>query len=110
MSGGWQGSTRRASLPPDWPQIRAAVLARDHGRCTWIEHNQRCPQHATEVDHIVRGDDHRPTNLRGLCQDHHARKSSAEGNAARWAVREQRAPEAHPGMVATPRQQTAPEG
>jgi 5-methylcytosine-specific restriction enzyme A len=99
MPGGWQGSTRRTSLPPNWPQLCAAVLDRDSHRCTWIEDNRRCPAEATEVDHIQRGDDHRMVNLRALCAWHHGRKSSAEGNAARWAVREQRAPEAHPGMT-----------
>ncbi|NGO68244.1 HNH endonuclease signature motif containing protein [Streptomyces boncukensis] len=99
MSGGWAGSDRRSELPADWPQRRALVLDRDGHRCRWHEHGVACGKHATEVDHIKPGNDHRPENLQVLCTDHHAIKSSREGNAARWAVRRQRPAERHPGLI-----------
>ncbi|WP_432160763.1 HNH endonuclease [Streptomyces sp. NRRL F-5630] len=99
MSGGWAGSDRRTELPPDWPVIRADVLDRDGHRCRWREHGTVCGKHATEVDHIRPGNDHRPENLQALCREHHAIKSSREGNAARWAVRRQRPAERHPGLI-----------
>lgn len=95
----WQGSTRRQRLPPRWPEIRRAVLERDGWRCTHVDPaGGRCTAPATDVDHINPGDNHAPANLRSLCRAHHAAKSSAEGNAARWRVRERREPERHPGL------------
>ncbi|MFF1756142.1 HNH endonuclease [Streptomyces sp. NPDC058266] len=99
MSGGWAGSDRRTELPPDWPQRRADVLDRDGHRCRWRTNGIACGKHATDVDHIKPGNDHRPENLQALCTDHHAIKSSREGNAARWAVRRQRPAERHPGLI-----------
>ena len=99
MPGRWAGSSRRDRLPPNWKAICAAIRQRDGGRCTWVEAGHRCRQAGTDVDHVVPGDDHRPENLRLLCPDHHKRKSSAEGNAARWRVRERRPREAHPGLL-----------
>lgn len=104
MPGQWQGSDRRDRLPSNWDtEIRPAILKRDSYRCRWIEHNQRCTARATDVDHINRGDDHRPQNLRALCAPHHARKSSAEGNQAKaqrktLMLRPQRP---HPGRRST---------
>ncbi|WP_201724380.1 hypothetical protein [Streptomyces antimycoticus] len=51
------------------------------------------------VDHIIPGNDHRPENLQALREQHHAIKSSHEGNTARWAVRRQRPPKRHPGLL-----------
>lgn len=100
MTGGWAGSDRRAELPPNWnSEIRPAILLRDGYRCRWLTHGTRCGRQANQVDHIKPGNDHRPENLQALCAEHHAAKSSAEGNAARWAVRQRRAPEAHPGLI-----------
>lgn len=101
MPGGWAGSDRRSELPPDWPQIRARILARDEGRCTWVTEGDRCSEDATDVDHIRDRHDHRPENLASLCGWHHDRKSSAEGNAAqRGRRRTERHPrEAHPGLL-----------
>jgi 5-methylcytosine-specific restriction endonuclease McrA len=79
-------STRKATLPPDWPDIRAAVLTRDGGTC-------RCPgcpncagapctRPATSVDHIGDRHDHSPGNLRALCWGPgtcHAHRSSRQG-------------------------------
>ena len=91
----WEGSTRAARLPPDWPQRRAHVLARD--RC--ICHICHQPG-ADEVDHIERGDDHSYSNLAAIhdwpC---HRRKTAAEANAIRHRHTRQRPAEPHPGFA-----------
>lgn len=97
----WEGSDRRARLPSNWPAIRAQRLALDGHRCTWMVDGQRCTAAATDVDHRdAKTDDHRIEALRSLCRDHHAAKSSAEGNAAQAAKRARlRLPEEdHPGL------------
>ena len=100
MSGSWAGSDRRTELPPNWEtEIRPAVLQRDRHRCQWLTHDTRCGRPARQVDHIRPGSDHSLRNLRALCDDHHAAKSSAEGNAARWANRATRPAEQHPGLL-----------
>ena len=96
---GWAGSNRAARLPKDWPAIRRAVLRRDHGRCTWLDHGQPCGRPATDIDHIIPGDDHRLANLRSLCRTHHQAKSSAEGHAARYRNPRRRPAEPHPGLL-----------
>ena len=73
----WQGSTRRRRLPRNWPQIRRRVLNRDANLC------YLCGAHATEVDHILRGDDHSDANLAAICTPCHRRKTGQEGAAAR---------------------------
>lgn len=94
----WDGSTRRDRLPPTWAtEIVPTVLARDSHRCQ-IQ-LPGCTGTATEVDHIRRGDDHRLINLQGACEWCHARKSSAEGNAARIRYARHRPPEQHPGVL-----------
>lgn len=98
MSGRWAGSQRRTELPPDWPAIRARILDRDAHRCRGID-GRPCGQPATDVDHIGDRHDHSPSNLQALCRDCHGRKSAREGNAARWAVRERRPVERHPGLL-----------
>ena len=101
----WEGSDRRDRLPPDWHRIRIRILRRDGHRCTAKDANGvRCPELATDVDHVVAGDDHRDTNLASLCGWHHQRKSSREGAAARAAQRRRhdrrfRRSEQHPGLV-----------
>lgn len=99
MAGGWEGSDRRSRLPYDWPRRRARVLRRDRWRCTALVDGVPCGALATEVDHVERGDDHDERNLTSLCRHHHARKSGAEGAAARHAHGSRaRAPEPHPGL------------
>ncbi|MBV1856667.1 HNH endonuclease [Catellatospora tritici] len=95
----WEGSTRRVRLPADWPARRARVLTCDGHRCTASDDGTRCTRAATDVDHVHRGDNHDDTNLTSLCGWHHARKSSAEGNAARALTRmtQARPRERHPG-------------
>lgn len=104
MTGHWAGSNRRDTLPPDWPARRIAVLRRDGHRCTWrtgpISDGQTCGKPANQVDHTGHPDDHRLEKLRALCEPHHNRKSSAQGNAARAARAAQRLRpvEPHPGL------------
>jgi len=98
MPGQWQGSTRRLSLPGDWASRRQVVLHRDGHQCTWTTDGARCLERATDVDHIRRDRGHELNNLRSLCAWHHARKSSAEGNASRARLTTRRATEQHPGI------------
>lgn len=101
----WANSDRRDRLPKDWPQIRRRVLKRDGGRCTERnDYGQRCPELATDVDHVKPGDDHSLSNLRSLCSWHHNRKSGAEGAQARAAIRRRngkkfKRTENHPGLL-----------
>lgn len=103
MSGGWASSDRKSRLPADWPARRKAVLERCGGRCEVIKKNgKRCWDTATEVDHIIAGDDH--SQLQGICTWHHRRKSSREGNEAQAALRAQlkHPVETHPGIIQGP--------
>lgn len=93
----WSGSTRRLRLPPDWPSTRARILARDGYRCRIG--GSRCLGHATQADHVVRGDDHRDENLQAACEPCHLAKTAAEANAERWKVRASRPAERHPGLI-----------
>lgn len=100
----WSNSDRRERLPASWPQIRARVLRRDGQRCTHRHNDVRCEEIATDVDHIVPGDDHREANLRSLCGWHHRAKSSREGAVAKAAARRRqdrkfRRTEGHPGLL-----------
>lgn len=101
MPGGWSGTSatdRKAELPPDWEsRVRPAIIARDSGRCRWIENNARCPQRGTDVDHIGDPHDHRPANLRLLCATHHARRTSQQGQYAK-AAKKNRNVETHPAL------------
>ncbi|ARF59430.1 HNH endonuclease [Streptomyces gilvosporeus] len=96
----WTGSDRRLRLPSDWPVRRLSVLKRDGFQCVAVlrDTGARCTASATDVDHIVPGDDHDLANLQALCRWHHARKSSAEGVAAKRRRVSRRRPEGrHPG-------------
>lgn len=95
----WASSTRRSTLPPNWPTIRRRVLERDGWRCTAVTDGQRCTNRANQVDHITRGAGDHDSNLASLCAHHHARKSSAEGNAARRRLTARRQAERHPGLA-----------
>nr|WP_026246949.1 hypothetical protein [Streptomyces sp. SID8354] len=101
----WSTSSRRERLPANWAQIRRRVLYRDGHQCTARDqYGVRCAEHATDVDHIRPGDDHREANLTSLCGWHHRVKSSREGAAAKAAVRRRqnrrfRRTETHPGLL-----------
>ena len=107
MPTGWQGSTRRATLPKDWWRVRWAVLERDGHRCQ-LREPDLCVGIAAEVDHIGSRADHRPENLRAACRPCHQHRSSQQGGQAagerrraRVAAR-RRPPEPHPGMTTPP--------
>jgi len=103
----WAGSTRRETLPPDWPKIRERVLDRDGRRCRHIRADTelRCTELATDVDHVGDRLDHSDENLVSKCGYHHLRKTAAEANRARALTTtarralEKRGPEQHPGVV-----------
>ncbi|MDG4801708.1 HNH endonuclease signature motif containing protein [Micromonospora sp. WMMD980] len=97
----WEGSDRSARLPSDWAVRRLRILRRDAYRCQVpLESGPRCLAPAGEVDHIERGDNHEPENLRAICRWHHGKKTAAEGNAARRpAASRRRPPEQHPGSL-----------
>ena len=97
-------SDRRRRLPSDWSSRRAAVLRRDGGRCQWkTDSVSVCGAPATDVDHVVPGDDDSFGNLRALCREHHAWKSAREGHVALARMRREvagrfRRVEPHPGL------------
>ncbi|SEC22560.1 hypothetical protein SAMN04490357_1489 [Streptomyces misionensis] len=105
MMPNWASSDRRERLPADWPKIRLRVLRRDGHRCTaHDQYGQRCEEPATDVDHIVPGDDHQEANLRALGGFHHRAESSREGALALAAQRPRisnrfRRTETHPGLL-----------
>lgn len=98
---GWKNSTRKQTLPPNWATLRKSILTRDQERCTWDDHGDRCTRPATEVDHVIPGQDHTPQNLRSLCRIHHRAKSSSEGGTAssKRRAKRQRPTEQHPGII-----------
>lgn len=99
----WEGSTRKETLPSNWPIIRQQVFARDGNRCTIIKANgKRCWDKAEECDHIGDRLDHSHANLRSICSWHHQRRSSSQGgkaSAARPRAQIKRPPEVHPGLI-----------
>lgn len=98
----WENSDRRSRLPNNWKQLREQILKRSGNRCEAIQRDgERCPETTRlEVDHIVRGDNHHPSNLQVLCNWHHARKTSRENQAAKKprAPRHIHPGEQHPGL------------
>jgi len=98
----WASSDRKSRLPPNWSSLRRAVLERCGGRCEVLKKDgSRCRDRATEVDHVIAGDLHEMSNLRGICAWHHARKSALEGVAAKRELNSilYRKPETHPGII-----------
>ncbi|WPO70211.1 HNH endonuclease signature motif containing protein [Streptomyces sp. KN37] len=96
MSGGWQGSNRKARLPSGWAKIRARILERDP-ICVLcgVRPSAFC-------DHIVaKADRHGDDDLQGVCGPCHDQKSAREGAAAAKAAgrpSRRRSPEQHPGL------------
>lgn len=83
----WSDGNRREELPADWSTLRLQILDRDGHRCVWPWRGaplaRQCRQPATDVDHVKRGDDHRPANLQSLCARHHQEKTARESAEAR---------------------------
>lgn len=104
MPHGWKGSTRKETLPDDWPAIRRRVLRRDRYRCQHVRYDtgRKCGARANQVDHIDDRNDHRDANLQSLCEWHHNEKSGRQGGLASQAARRrrERKPEyRHPGIL-----------
>lgn len=98
----WATSDRKSRLPSNWKALRAAVMDRCGGRCEYLKKDgSRCRDKAVDVDHEIPNDDHSMSNLRGICDWHHKRKSAMEGVAARRELNAilYRKPETHPGYV-----------
>lgn len=103
---GWEGSTRKDGLPSWWPVTVRRIIKRDPiCRCVgcikcWPVGGP-CTRRSAEVDHIIRGNDHKDTNLRGICVTCHGRKSSQEGNEAKAAKKKPTGffEEPHPGRL-----------
>lgn len=100
MSGGWVNSTRRSRLPANWrSEIRPAAHKRNPLHICHL-----CGRPGGDyLDHIVPGDDHSLDNLdwvHDAVEPHcHRAKSSAEGHAAKAAMRRRhRPPEVHPAL------------
>ena len=95
-------SPRALRLPDDWTLRRVRALRRDGYRCQARDSlGAMCGEPANQVDHIEPGDDHSLDNLQSLCRWHHARKSSAEGAAARGPrPTQKREPRPNPGIRA----------
>lgn len=108
----WEGSTRKSRLPADWPRLRQVVLRRCGMRCEWVEDGFRCHNAATDVDHIIPGDDSQLSNLQGLCNPHHLTKTGRENAAARAEIKKLgRLPEEpQPGIIDGPPQPTERKG
>jgi len=97
VSGGWQNSDRKDTLPPDWDKIRLRILERDGWRCVWkLPSGARCSNPATDVDHMGKPWDHRPERLRSLCSPHHDKRTSIQGNAAKPKLPPRKARETKP--------------
>lgn len=100
----WTTSNRRTRLPKNWNQLRKQILQTTNGKCAglatpgwgtgyWEDgphgtpyagprwHHTNCTTHATDIDHIRRGDSNRPDNLQPLCHPCHASKTTAEVRA-----------------------------
>jgi len=74
----WEGSTRRAALPPGWSsRIVPRILARDP-ICTLCRSAL-----STEVHHLADRDDHRDEVLAGVCKSCHQAETQAQAAAAR---------------------------
>lgn len=100
---GWEGSTRKETLPSDWEERRKKVIKRDRGICQWEDDEglafndvgeQICGQPGTDVDHKGRRNDHRLSQLRLLCKTHHNRRSAQQGGESFIPLH--RPPENHP--------------
>lgn len=96
----WATSTRASRLPHNWAAIRQAVLTKAGHQCQATHHHPRCTGQATDVDHIIAGDNHSLANLQALskpCHDAKTRLEAAQRNTQR---REQRIRhDKHPGEI-----------
>ncbi|WP_395543262.1 HNH endonuclease [Neotabrizicola sp. sgz301269] len=87
-SGGWRGqkgTRHQRGYDAAWGRLRLTILARDNHLCQLcLEAGRVTP--ARTVDHRVpkaQGGTDEPDNLRSICDDHHAAKTTREGHDAR---------------------------
>jgi len=104
------GSWRTRPLPADWPALRLACLTRDGWQCKVTIDTAsgpvRCPETATDADHLDRTGPDELWNLGAKCRAHHQQKSGREGaaqsNAQQAAMRKAkvnpRIARQHPGL------------
>jgi 5-methylcytosine-specific restriction endonuclease McrA len=103
MPTGWQGSTRRATLGPEFFRNRARALRRDGYQCQ-LRYPGICTGAANQGDHIGDRLDHSVENLRAACPECHQYRSSQQGGVADGERRRARAgarkrpSERHPGL------------
>lgn len=106
----WRGSTRRDTLPPDWPTTHARILNRDRHACQHVRNDtgRPCGREAHHVDHITghaSGGSDADDNLQALCEYHHNVKSGREGGLASQRARRARTAAntpTHPGLIDMP--------
>jgi hypothetical protein len=102
---GWESSNRRSELPKDWSKLRQKALKRDAYQCVAeMLDGSRCPEAATEVDHVGDRLNHSMANLRSLCHWHHAKRTAQQSADAQRAKRTAmdkrfRRTEKHPGEL-----------
>jgi 5-methylcytosine-specific restriction endonuclease McrA len=81
--------------------LRQATLDRDGHQCTHtLPDGTRCPEAATQADHVVpvhKGGPSVLPNMASLCLPHHKVKIAAEAAGARPTAR--RPVEPHPGLI-----------
>lgn len=102
----WTTSNRRQRLPTNWNKIRKQVLAKANYKCAGLDpattppptrreahgvghrwHHPACDMHATDVDHIIAGDNHELGNLQALSHACHTAKTAHENAAAKARIR-----------------------
>jgi 5-methylcytosine-specific restriction endonuclease McrA len=100
----WQGTRTQSSAITStarWKALRTSVLRRDKCRCRLAYDG--CTHHADQVDHVLGtaagGSPYDPSNCVASCRSCNARKASAEGAAARRAIKARRPKPVHPGLL-----------
>lgn len=63
------------------------MLKRCGYRCEWLDGGLRCWERASDVDHIISGDNHALENLQGLCGTHHLKKTGREARALQLKIK-----------------------
>ena len=102
----WTTSNRRQRLPTNWNKLRKQVLAKANYKCAGLDpvttpppttreaqggahrwHHPACTMRATDVDHIIAGDNHELSNLQALSHACHTAKTTHENAAAKARIR-----------------------
>lgn len=102
----WATSNRRQRLPTNWNKTRKQVLAKAKYKCAGLDpattppptsreaaggyhrwHHPACDMRATDVDHIIAGDNHELSNLQALSHACHTAKTTHENTTAKARIR-----------------------